>query len=102
MTKECSMSNDQIPEVGGIRYWKFHGHSSLRIGHWKFFGYWSLVIGHCLTLAPNLVAEAFHLPTANRALFDHGQEEKFFVGTTGKPWMSGTFGCVRTEGWQMH
>jgi murein DD-endopeptidase MepM/ murein hydrolase activator NlpD len=26
----------------------------------------------------------------------------FFVGTTGKPWTSGTYGCVRTEGWQMH
>src|SRR5438552_16571550 len=102
MTKECSVSNDQIVEVEGIGYWQSHGHSSLRIGHWKFFGYCSLVIGHCLTLAPNLLAEAFHLPTANRALFDHGPAEKFFVGTTGIPWTSGTFGCVRTEGCQMN
>jgi len=47
-------------------------------------------------------AQPFHLPTANRALFERGQEEKFFVGTVGKPWTSGAFGCVRTEGWQMH
>ena len=47
-------------------------------------------------------AEPFHLPTANRALFDRGGEEKFFVGTIGKPWTSGTFGCVRSGGWQMH
>ena len=47
-------------------------------------------------------AEAFKLPTANEAIFQRGAEEKFFVGTVGKPWTSGTFGCVRTEGWQMH
>src|SRR5512134_1642955 len=47
-------------------------------------------------------AEAFKLPTANDAIFERGAEEKFFVGTVGKPWTSGTFGCVRTEGWQMH
>jgi murein DD-endopeptidase MepM/ murein hydrolase activator NlpD len=47
-------------------------------------------------------AQSFRLPTANRALFEPGGEERFFVGTVGKPWMSGTFGCVRTEGWQLH
>jgi murein DD-endopeptidase MepM/ murein hydrolase activator NlpD len=47
-------------------------------------------------------AQPFHLPTANRALYEPGGEEKFFVGTAGKPWTSGTFGCVRSEGWQMH
>lgn len=52
--------------------------------------------GHFVT------AETFHLPTANRALFQPGAEEKYFVGTIGKPWLSGTFGCVRTGGWQMH
>ena len=45
---------------------------------------------------------AFALPTANDAIYQRGAEEKFFVGTVGKPWTSGTFGCVRTEGWQMH
>jgi hypothetical protein len=47
-------------------------------------------------------AEAFKLPTANQAIFERGAEEKFFVGTVGKPWTSGTYGCVRTDGWQMH
>src|SRR4051794_30753610 len=49
-----------------------------------------------------LSAQPFQLPTANRAIFEKGAEEKFFVGTTGKPWMSGTFGCVRSSGNQMH
>jgi murein DD-endopeptidase MepM/ murein hydrolase activator NlpD len=47
-------------------------------------------------------AESFQLPTANHALFEKAGEERFFVGTTGKPWTTGCFGCVRSEGWQMH
>ena len=47
-------------------------------------------------------AQPFQLPTANHALFDKGGEERFFVGTVGKPWTTGAFGCVRTGGWQMH
>ena len=47
-------------------------------------------------------AQPFQLPTANRTLFNQGGGEKFFVGTTGRTWESGTFGCVRSEGWQMH
>ena len=47
-------------------------------------------------------AEVFHLPTANRAIFEKGGEERFFVGTVGKSWESGTFGCVRSDGWQIH
>jgi murein DD-endopeptidase MepM/ murein hydrolase activator NlpD len=47
-------------------------------------------------------AEQFRLPTANHALFEPGGEERFFVGTVGKPWTSGSFGCVRSGGWQMH
>ncbi|HEX4645042.1 MAG TPA: M23 family metallopeptidase [Verrucomicrobiae bacterium] len=42
------------------------------------------------------------MPTANRALFEPGGEERFFVGTVGKTWVSGTFGCVRSDGWQIH
>src|ERR1041384_4638827 len=49
-----------------------------------------------------LVAQPFQLPTANRALFEKGGEERFFVGTVGKPWTSGCFGCVRSESWQLH
>src|SRR4029079_4179533 len=48
------------------------------------------------------VAESIRLPTSNHALFEGGAEEKFFVGTVGKPWTSGCFGCVRSDGWQMH
>src|SRR5260370_40407275 len=47
-------------------------------------------------------SETFLLPTANRALFESGGEERFFVGTVGKTWVSGTFGCVRSDGWQIH
>ena len=47
-------------------------------------------------------AQPFQFPTANRHLLDANQQEKFFVGTVGKPWTSGDFGCVRTGGTQMH
>jgi hypothetical protein len=52
--------------------------------------------------AQAMLAEQFILPTANRALFETGGEDRFFVGTVGKPWTTGCFGCVRTDGWQMH
>lgn len=47
-------------------------------------------------------AEMFVLPTANRALYKPGGEEEYFVPTPGKTWTSGTFGCVRTDGHQLH
>ncbi len=63
----------------------------------------TILLTTLLADALNLCAgQPFHLPTANRAIFEPGQEERFFVGTVGKTWTSGTFGCVRTEGWQMH
>ncbi len=49
-----------------------------------------------------LAAQPFHFPTANQALLVKGAEERFLVGTTGKPWTTGGFGCVRSDGWQMH
>lgn len=55
-----------------------------------------------LSVCANVRAQSFALPTANHSLFDPGGEEKFFVGTAGKSWTSGTFGCVRTDGWQLH
>jgi peptidoglycan LD-endopeptidase LytH len=55
-----------------------------------------------LILAATALAQPFQLPTANHALFQPGSEEAFFVGTAGKPWQSGTFGCVRTDGTQFH
>jgi murein DD-endopeptidase MepM/ murein hydrolase activator NlpD len=49
-----------------------------------------------------LFADEFHLPTANRAIFEKNGGEKYLVGTTGRPWTSGGFGCVRSSGWQFH
>jgi len=49
------------------------------------------------------LAQTFQLPTSNRSLLDLGRpSERFLVGTAGKPWESGQFGCVRTEGRQFH
>jgi hypothetical protein len=42
------------------------------------------------------------LPTANHGLFEPNGEQIFFVGTAGKPWQSGMFGCVRSQGTQFH
>jgi peptidoglycan LD-endopeptidase LytH len=50
----------------------------------------------------DLWAESLLLPTANRSLFEKGGEDRYFVGTVGKSWTSGTFGCVRSNGHQMH
>jgi murein DD-endopeptidase MepM/ murein hydrolase activator NlpD len=47
-------------------------------------------------------AQTFFLPTPNRALFTPGAEEKFFAPTPGKTWLAGTFGCVRSDGHQIH
>ncbi|MCP5519721.1 MAG: M23 family metallopeptidase [Verrucomicrobiales bacterium] len=51
---------------------------------------------------PDLGAQPFYMPTRNRALFERGGAERFFVGTTGKPWTSGMFGCTRSSGGQFH
>lgn len=61
---------------------------------------WLLAFACCVPAS--LRAQPFRLPTANQALFDPDGAEKFFAGTTGQPWKTGTFGCVRTEGRQMH
>ncbi|HVY71295.1 MAG TPA: M23 family metallopeptidase, partial [Verrucomicrobiae bacterium] len=53
-------------------------------------------------LVPFGVAQPFRFPTANHSLYEKGGGEKFLVGTPGKPWTTGAFGCVRTDGWQMH
>src|SRR5262252_5252683 len=62
----------------------------------------ALVCATVLSTAITLRAQPFQLPTANRALFEPNGEERFFVGTVGKPWTTGTFGCVRSDGAQMH
>ncbi len=47
-------------------------------------------------------AQPFRLPTANRFIFEAQGNEQFFTGTAGRDWRSGMFGCVRSDGWQMH
>ncbi|MCW5558889.1 MAG: M23 family metallopeptidase [Verrucomicrobiae bacterium] len=47
-------------------------------------------------------AQVFRFPTANHSLLQSGGEPEFFQGTSGKPWTSGQFGCVRTGGQQFH
>ena len=50
-----------------------------------------------------LAQTPFQFPTANHALYDPGDELKFFAPTApDKPWTTGSFGCVRTDGRQMH
>src|SRR5882757_361495 len=45
----------------------------------------------------------FQFPTANHSLYQAGDELKFFAPTApDKPWTSGSFGCVRNDGWRMH
>src|SRR6201985_1521396 len=45
----------------------------------------------------------FQFPTANHALYEPGQELKFFAPTApDKPWTSGSFGCVRDNSTRMH
>lgn len=61
----------------------------------------SLCFGLCL-LPQLLAAQAFILPTQNRSIYDPEGQAKYFAHTPGRDWMSGTFGCVRSEGWQMH
>ncbi len=52
--------------------------------------------------AAGLLAQPFHLPTANRDIYQRDGETRYFVGTPGRSWTSGTFGCVRSEGLQWH
>ena len=62
----------------------------------------SFLLGVAAVVGFSAAAQPFWLPTGNQALFEKGGEERFFVPTTGKTWVSGTFGCVRSGGWQLH
>ena len=50
----------------------------------------------------NTSGQVLRLPTANRAILEPGKEDQYFVGTVGKPWLSGAFGCVRSNGRTLH
>ena len=58
-------------------------------------------ISSCVSVA--YTQTPFQFPTANHALFEVGGELKFLAPTApDKPWTSGSFGCVRNDGWRMH
>lgn len=47
--------------------------------------------------------EPFQFPTANHNLFLPGHESEFLAPTSpDRPSTTGSFGCVRSDGWQMH
>jgi murein DD-endopeptidase MepM/ murein hydrolase activator NlpD len=52
--------------------------------------------------AVSAFGQPLYLPTPNQAIFEPGNEAAYFTPTVGRIWSSGTFGCVRSEGWQMH
>lgn len=87
----------QLLENGQVRN---IGRHSLLAGSRGFGVVLGLVI--CGASGIGLSAESFQLPTDNRTLYEKGGGEHFFVGTVGKSWETGTFGCVRSDGWQMH
>ena len=59
--------------------------------------------GFFLSAATLSAQSPFQFPTANHALFEPGKELQFFAPTSpDRPWTTGSFGCVRTDGWQMH
>lgn len=65
-----------------------------------FFGLAVLLEGNVLAAAsPPL---RFQLPTANQAIFEKEGGTRYFVGTVGRPWTSGGYGCVRSSGAQLH
>jgi len=71
-----------------------------RTVHRTFFFAVTFILLFCTNL---FAQEPFHLPTANHAIFEPGNELKFFAPTApDKPWTSGCFGCVRDNGQQMH
>ena len=61
-----------------------------------------LLLTIALGQAAAALGQPFQLPTPNRAIFEAGKEADYFTPTVGRTWPSGTFGCVRSEGWQMH
>jgi murein DD-endopeptidase MepM/ murein hydrolase activator NlpD len=68
-----------------------------------FYSRLRAVVASALLLCTlNASAQAFQFPTANRSLLEGGGGERFFVGTIGRSWESGCFGCVRSSGGQMH
>lgn len=53
-------------------------------------------------LSCGATGQSLRLPTVNAAIYEPGGEERYYAGTVGKTWVSGTFGCVRSNGQQLH
>ena len=70
----------------------------------KFLNIHRLALAGFLSSAASLSAQTpFQFPTANHALYEVGAELKFLAPTApDRSWTTGSFGCVRTDGWQMH
>jgi murein DD-endopeptidase MepM/ murein hydrolase activator NlpD len=57
----------------------------------------------CFSAATVFAQSPFQFPTANHALYEAGSDLKFLAPTApDRSWTTGSFGCVRTDGWQMH
>jgi murein DD-endopeptidase MepM/ murein hydrolase activator NlpD len=70
----------------------------------KFLNVHRLALAGFLASAATLSAQTpFQFSTANHALYEVGAELKFLAPTSpDRSWTTGSFGCVRTDGWQMH
>lgn len=60
-----------------------------------------VLLNHVFCVHP-VIGATFGFPTENLSLMEHQGQERFFTPTPGQSWKSGAFGCVRTEGWQIH
>lgn len=62
-----------------------------------------MLAGIWFSVAQVSAQSPFRFPTANHALYDAGSDLKFLAPTSpDRSWTTGSFGCVRTDGWQMH
>lgn len=60
------------------------------------------VLAILLCAGPLPAAQTFFLPTPNDAILQTAGETRFYAPTPGRDWVSGTYGCVRSEGHQFH
>jgi len=69
----------------------------------KSFQKYTTILG-LVTLLSESIAQnpRFVLPTPNDWIYKPGGLEHFLVGTDGRPYTTGGFGCVRTDGLQFH
>lgn len=75
-----------------------HGSTCRVLNHCR----WLVLAAALLPGGYRLAGQTFRLPTPNQAMFEAGGEPRFFAPTAGKTWTAGMFGCVRSEGTQLH